>query len=225
MLFHGTGFAPMVATVRRGESLQIQSVATRALRLVSAPSAPRSIVRVVGAGRAVSLRLSEPGLYLLYDALTTRFDAGVGQVAARSDSPHFPLPAYAVVLVTDRDGGGLALTAAHINIPDTTMTFQPWQVVCAAGAPVRFTNNDMDAHVVLPAPGATGRHRSFGALALPAHGGTGVLRLARAGLYHYYCPLHARYRPRQYTFEPLKRFGGYPFVMDGVIAILPPTRP
>ena len=221
VVFHGKGFAPMAAVVRRGESLRIECAAAHPLRLATAPTAPRSIIRAIGAGRALTLRLTEPGLYLFYDALTTLFDPRVGQVAARSGSPYFPIPAYAAVLVTDRDGGGVALTAPQINIPDTTMTFQPWAVVCTAGAPVRFTNNDMDPHVVMPAPGAQGSRPPFGGLPLPAHGGTATLRLERPGLYHYYCPLHARYLPADDTFEPVKTFGGFPFVMDGVIAVMP----
>jgi plastocyanin len=224
MVFHGTGFAPMVAVVRRGEPLRIECARAHPLRLVSAPTAPRRIIRSIGPGETFALRLTEPGLYLFYDALTTRFDPRVGQVAARSGSPYFPMPAYAAVLVTDRAGGGVALTAPQVNIPDTTMTFQPWAVVCAAGTPVRFTNNDMDAHVVLPAPGARGSRPPFGGLPLPSHGGTGILRLERPGLYHYYCPLHAQYRAAADTFEPLPTFGGFPFVMDGLIAVMPPAR-
>lgn len=221
MVFHGKGFAPMAAVVRRGELLRIECAAAHPLRLMSAPTAPRSIIRSIGPGQALALRLAEPGLYLFYDALTTLFDPRFGQVAARSGSANFPMPAYAAVLLTDRDGGGVALTAPQVSIPDTTMTFQPWAVVCAAGAPVRFTNNDMDPHVVVPAPGAAGSHPPFGALPLPAHGGTGTVRLERPGLYHYYCPLHARYRPADDTFEPLKTFASFPIVMDGMIAVMP----
>ena len=224
MRFHGTGFQPMIAAVTLGETLRVESVAARALRLVSAPTAPQRIERLVEAGRTVLLRPRKPGLYLLYDDLTTRFDPQVGQVAARSDSPFFPMPAYAVVLVTDRAGGGVALTGADVNIPDTTMTFQPWAVVCEAATPVRFTNNDMDAHVLAPTPEPQAQRGSFDPLPLPAHGGTGVVRLAEPGLYHYYCPVHARYRPAEYTFEPLRNFGGFPFVMDGVIAVMPAGR-
>ncbi len=225
MRFHGTGFQPMIATVRLGQTLRVESVAARELRLVSAPTAPQHIARRLEAGGSVVLRPRKPGLYLLYDDLTTRFDPQVGQVAARSDSPFFPMPAYAVVLVTDRAGGGLALTGTDVNIPDTTMTFQPWALVCEAATPVRFTNNDMDAHVLMAAPDRQGQRGPFGPLSLPAHGGTATLRLAAPGLYHYYCPLHARYRPAEYTFEPLRSFGGFPFVMDGVIAVMPAGRP
>ena len=218
--FHGTGFQPMTAVLRRGQTLWIDSVAAQPLQLLSAPSAPQRIARYIGAGRAAALRLEVPGLYLLYDALSTRFDPVVQQVAARSGSRHFPLPAYAAVLVTDPDGGGVPLTGANVNIPDTSMTFQPWALVCRAGTPVRFTNSDMDPHVVVPLL-ARGESAPFAALPLPAHGGTGTIRLARPGLYHYYCPLHARYRPREYTFEPLRQFGGFPFVMDGLVAVVP----
>lgn len=222
--FHGTGFQPMTAVLRRGQTLWIDSLAAQPLQLLSAPSAPQRIARYIGAGRAAALRLEVPGLYLLYDALSTRFDPAVQQVAARPGSRHFPLPAYAAVLVTDPDGGGVPLTGANVNIPDTSMTFQPWALVCRAGTAVRFTNSDMDAHVVVPVP-VLGRGESapFAALPLPAHGGSGTIRLERPGLYHYYCPLHARYRPKEYTLEPLRQFAGFPFVMDGLVAVVPPA--
>ena len=218
--FHGTGFEPMTAVLRRGQMLWIDSVAAQPLQLLSAPSAPQRIARHIGAGRAAALRLEAPGLYLLYDALSTRFDPAVQQVAARRGARHFPLPAYAAVLVTDAEGSGVPLTGADVNIPDTSMTFQPWAVVCRPGTPVHFTNSDMDAHVVVPAPGGPA---PFAALPLPAHGGSATLRLERPGLYHYFCPLHARYRPKEYTFEPLRQFGGFPFVMDGLVAVVPPA--
>ena len=219
LLFHGTGFQPMIASLRCGEALRIESVAARALHLLSAPGAPHPVEQHIGRGHAATLQLSAPGLYLLYDALTTRFDRQVGQVAARPDSPHFPLPAYAAVLVTEPAGGALALSTPEVNIPDTTMTFQPWSVVCRAGTALRFTNHDMDPHVLMSAPGS-GRHNPFRSVPLPAHGGSATIRLDAPGLYHYYCPLHARYRRADFTFEPLRTFGGFPFVMDGLIAVL-----
>lgn len=220
MLFHGTGFQPMTAIVRRGETLRIDSVATRPLHLRSAPTAPQPVEQRIARGQSVALALSAPGVYLLYDALTTHFDPQFGQVVARADAPHFPLPAYAAVLVTDGAGGGVPLTAPEVTIADTAMTFQPWSVVCRAGATLRFTNDDMDPHVLMPVP-SPGRHAPFRGVALPARGGRATLRLDVPGLYHYYCPLHARYRSADFTFEPLRTYGSFPIVMDGLIAVLP----
>ena len=220
MLFHGTGFQPMTAIVRRGEMLRIESVAARMLHLRSAPTAPQPADVRIARGHPVALALSAPGVYLLYDALTTRFDPQFGQVVARADAPHFPLPAYAAVLVTDGAGGAVPLTTTEVTVTDTAMTFQPWSVVCRAGAALRFTNDDMDPHVLMPVP-APGRHAPFRGVPLPAHGGRATVRLDAPGLYHYYCPLHARYRRAEFTFEPLRTYGSFPFVMDGLIAVLP----
>ncbi|MDA8095859.1 MAG: plastocyanin/azurin family copper-binding protein [Betaproteobacteria bacterium] len=182
------------------------------------------------------MHFTKSGLYLFYDGATTRFDEKVGQVVAKRDAHQFPLPAYAVVLVTTENGRGLATTAAHIHIPDSYMTFEPWAIVVNVGEEITFTNNDMDLHVVMPSPepmimpeaGAQARSalwlanmQSFSPITLKGRGGKGVLTLSEPGLHHYYCPIHAAYDSTAYTYAPLKTFGGYPFIMDGVIVVLP----
>jgi len=234
LVFHGHGFDPMISHVITGESIGLASAAGSALKLVSAPDAPEKVSKSLAPGAKVSLSFNKPGLYLLYDETTTRFDAKVGQVVARKSAKQFPLPAYTVVLVTDRYGDGLKPTDGRISIPDSYMTFEPWVTVVHAGDPINFTNNDMDMHVVMPSPepmlmpkssGSEAlwqeRMNSFAPLTLPGGGGTGVLTLAQPGLHHYYCPVHAAYSSTAYTFYPLKSYGGYPYIMDGVIVVLP----
>lgn len=240
ILFHGLGFSPMMSHVIVGEELNIVSVASaNKLKLVSASTAPETINRRLNPGQKTLLRFREPGLYLLYDAISTHFDRRLGRVIARKQSKSFPLPAYLVVLVTNADGGGLKTTNAHVDIPDTFMDFDPWATIVHADEPVRFTNNDMGMHVVMPSPepmlmpgpeSGNARERdklwqqhmdSFAPIALKAHGGRGHVTLTQAGLYHYYCPIHAAYSSTDYTFYPLKDYGGYPLIMDGVIVVLP----
>lgn len=239
LVFHGRGFEPMMSHVLTGESVELISRAGAPLELASAPTAPQKVTRTVAAGGKTSITFAKPGLYLLYDRATTRFDAKVGQVVARKEAPSFPLPAYAAVLVTDRNGRGLTPTTAKINIPDSYMTFEPWAIVVNAGEPVTFTNNDMDTHVAMPAPEpmlmpkgegngealGTGlwleNMESFVPLTLKGGGGHAVITLAQPGLHHYYCPVHAVYSATDYTYAPLKSFGGYPFIMDGVMVVLP----
>ena len=234
LVFGGAGFDPLMAHLLVGDTLEIRSTAATKLHLVNAPGEPERVNRTVAAGERTVLRLGKPGVYLLYDDTTTRFDPEVNQVAARRDARTFPTPAYAVVLVTDRNGGGLRTSADQVHIPDTSMTFRPWVTVVRAGTPVVFTNDDMDPHVVaaatapmiMPGPGDVllrKRMPAFATLALAADGGSARLTLRQPGLYHYFCPVHAAYSPAAHTFRPLKSFGGYPFVMDGVIVVLPRT--
>lgn len=239
LVFHGRGFSPMTAHITAGESLEVVSASNAALHLTSGPTAPTKIQSTVAAGGKASLHFVRPGLYLLYDAVTTRFDKKVGQVAAKKTSPAFPLPAYLIVLVTDRNGRGLSPTAAAVTIPDSTMTFTPWTIVVGPGQPISFTNNDEDLHMVMPSPEPmlmskrvvdTGqsakefwlnRMNLFAPLTLKGNGGKGVLTISQPGLHHYYCPVHAAYDSSDYTFAPLKAYGGYPFVQDGVIVVQP----
>lgn len=238
IVFHGAGFAPMVAHLVVGESVTIASAADSELQLASAPDAPEKIADKVKAHGNLKLKFDKPGLYLLYDDATTYFDDKVKQVAARKSAKNFPLPAYMIVLVTDQNGRGLKTTGATIDIPDSYMTFEPWAIVVNAGDPITFVNNDMDLHIVMPAsepmlmPRSGSSEKlsaslwqeqmnSFEPITLTGHGGKGILTLAQPGLHHYLCPVHAAYNPTAYTFAPLKSYGGYPFIMDGVIVVLP----
>jgi plastocyanin len=239
LLFHGTGFEPMTLHIVAGETIEIQSVARNALELMSAPAAPVEIRRTIAPGAGASLRFKEPGLYLLYDAATTRFDKKVGQVVAERSAKQFPFPAYAIALVTTANGRGLAPTTSQIAIPDSYMTFEPWAIVVEAGKKITFINNDMDMHIVTPSTepmimsefGGSGsqlgttlwleKMQSFAPITLKPGGGRGVLTLSEPGLHHYFCPIHAAYNATAYTFAPFKSYGGYPFIMDGVIVVLP----
>lgn len=237
--FHGQGFEPMMSHIVAGGGVEIRCAAGNALQLTSAPGAPEKIHHTVGPTAQASLRFAKPGLYLLYDSTTTRFDEKVGQVVARRKAKSFPLPAYMVILVTTANGRGIANTKPQIAIPDSFMTFEPWAIVVNAGQPITFTNHDNDLHIAMPSPepmlmpnpnGGGGQlgtamwlehMQSFAPITLPGHGGKGVLTLGQPGLHHYYCPVHAAYDATAYTFAPLKSFGGYPFIMDGVIVVLP----
>ncbi len=237
--FHGQGFDPMTSHIVAGETITVASSAARPLKLTSAPGAPEKIEHAVAPHAAAALKFAKPGLYVLYDAATTRFDDKVCQVVARHDAKQFPLPAYAVILVTAANGRGLATTGSRISIPDSYMTFEPWAIVVNAGQVITFVNNDMDPHIVMPSPepmlmpnpsGAGGalssavwleKMQSFAPIALAAKNGKGVVTLSQPGLHHYYCPVHTVYDSTAYTFAPLKSYGGYPFIMDGVIVVLP----
>lgn len=239
IIFHGLGFFPMTSHVIVGQSIEVASEANDALQLTSAPGAPEKFERTIPAGGKVSLPFTEPGLYLLYDAATTRFDTKVGQVVAKRSARQFPLPAYTVILATGTNGRGLRPTAPTVTIPDSYMTFEPWTIVVNPGEPISFTNNDMDLHIVMPAPepmmmpvqlaeySAQGPRlwlehmESFAPITLKGGGGKGMLTLSQPGLHHYYCPVHAVYDSADYTFAPLKSYGGYPFIMDGVIVVQP----
>jgi plastocyanin len=238
-MFQDRGFFPLTSHIIVGDRIEIASTAIDALLLTSAPGASEKIQQTVAARSKASMTFTEPGLYLLYDAATTRIDPKVGQVAAKRSAQQLPLPAYTLVLVTDRNGRELSVTPAQVNIPDWYITFKPWAIVVSAGEPVTFTNNDMDLHIVMPSPepmlmpnqlseaGAENPGlwlegmESFDPITLKGDDGKGALTLPQSGLHHYYCPVHAVYDAVDYTFAPLKSYGGCPFIMDGVIVVQP----
>jgi len=231
----------MVAHVETGSHVDFLNRGSLPLDLAAAPDSPTAVQTHLAPGAQGSVAFEKPGTYLLYDKGTTRFDDKVGQVVARKTVDAFPRPAYAVVVATDRNGYGLEPGDGQIVIPETTMTFQPWSIVVKAGQPVRFRNDDGDPHVAMPSPepmlmpmnagnsddsdsGARPWLQAMNAFApvnLPANGGTGEVRLSQPGVHHYYCPVHAAYDSEADTFAPLRSYGGFPFVMDGIIVVLP----
>ena len=122
--------------------------------------------------------------------------------------------------------------AAVFMLQDSSMTFVPWVTVVHAGTKVTFTNEDSDTHMVtppaepmlMPQSGHSTlkleRMLTFQPIILTGNGGTGSLTL-NPGVYHYYCAIHATYSSESHTYVPYKSFGGYPYVQDGVIVVLP----
>ena len=239
LVFRGQGFQPMVLKLVAGERLPVVNHGHEALSLMSAPGAPESVSAKIPPGGKKHFKWTKPGIYLLFDDKTTRFDTKVGQVVARKDASNFPLPAYAAVVVTNEQGGGIPLSPkAEVKIPDSYMTFEPWALVVSAGTPIHFLNDDGDTHIAMPTPepmlmprpksGTPGKHelwmehmQAFAPVNLPGNGGKGVVTLSTPGVYHYYCPLHAAYNANASTYAPLKSYGGYPYIMDGLIIVEP----
>jgi plastocyanin len=255
--YAGTGFVPMAAEVTVGTRLSVVNPGDHVLdlSLVTPHGRPRGRFRVPPHG-AVTLRLKRPGVEILYDADTTAFGglrvggAAVRQPRARPGSADFPIPAYAVIAVTDTDGGGVPVSARRtVAVPGTTMTFRPWVLVVRSGAVIRFINHDDMLHAVRP--GAyrilyddhgrlTNRRPRFQGFYLYPDGGEGRLAPRRPGLYGYYCFLHAT--PVAHSYIPCgsygkggywvirlgavpahrcRVYGGFPYVMDGWILVEP----
>lgn len=143
------------------------------------------------------------------------------------------------MVVTDERGGGIPVTQkAQVDIPDSYMTFEPWALVVKAGTPIHFVNEDMDMHIampsaepmLMPARKAGGDERNqmwleqmqaFAPISLPGNGGQEIVTLGTPGVYHYYCPVHSAYNATASTYAPLKSYGGYPFIMDGLLVVVP----
>jgi plastocyanin len=245
VVFHGSGFNPMVSNIVTGTKLTFVNRSASPLQLVSAPGSALKVRESIAGGRKAVVGFTKPGVYLLYDASTTAFGTtkisgvGVDQVIAKPDSPYFPLPGYAVIAVLNPDGGGIAETKPEVVIPDTSMVFVPWVTVVRAGTPILFRNADSDAHVVAPGPDAMMMHengvaaspehtkydlqtmQAYKPLVLPGGGGSATLTLNKPGVYHYYCSIHAFFSAENSTYAPQKSFGGYPYVQDGLIVVLP----
>ncbi|GEM_PF-4128430 len=255
--YTGTGFAPMGAVVRTGTPLRIVNASDRVLDLVRV--SPRG--RVLGTlrvpvHRGAALRPTRLGVEVLYDATTTAFGGlrigglAVDQPRAQRRSPEFPIPAYAVIAVTGKNGGGVPVSGTGaIGVSASSMTFRPWILVAQTGTAIEFVNHDGMLHAVAPAPYPVlhdehgrifERRGRFQRFYLYPGGGKEFLTLSAPGLYHCFCPLHAT--PAAHTFVPCGSYGrqglwvvdpghlrgrlcrgyaGFPYVMDGWILVVP----
>ena len=171
------------------------------------------------------------------------------QPLARRQARTFPAPAYGIVAVTNASGGGIALSRSHglregadngeriqpfmqrgpwIEVTRRTMTFMPWVLVVKAGERINVYNEDAMAHSffpgVYPVLYENRRQirfyrRTFGGFDLMKNSEHGAIVLHRPGIYHVICFIHSL--PWKQTYKPLRRYGGYPYVMDAVIVVEP----
>lgn len=210
---------PVVAVVHVGDQVTWTNQGSSAQTLVSYPGAPAPLSVTVPAQGSTAFSFTAPGIYRYYGQGVATYSAKMDDVQADPSAPAFPTPLRGAVVVLDANGSLPSSATATIDIPDSTMAFTPWALVVPAGTRVTWTNHDGDPHVVAAVPGY-----AAAALApawLPGGGGTASQVLSTPGVYYYYCPLHAAWDASSGQMLPLKAYGMYPFVMDGLIVVTP----
>lgn len=125
------------------------------------------------------------GVFVFYNAKTTDFSGfspvhsdgeKIYQVVARRHVPTYPVPAYGVVAVTNRVGGGIPLSWQYgpqetprgnavdasprfhafmrrgpwMEVTGKTMTFHPWVLIVKAGQPIEIYDEDRMDHAFFP---------------------------------------------------------------------------
>lgn len=92
--------------------------------------------------------------------------------------------------------------------------FAPFALVVTRGTAVTFHNADSDKHSVVSVPGASGNFNST-----IAAGASWTVTLHDAGLYRYYCSIHARYDSATQQVEGLPNADHPGQPMEGVIVV------
>lgn len=224
----GDYFSPLLAVVHAGDTVTWSNTDKQAHTLVSVPGSPASFRIAVAAGASASYTFSEPGVYRYYGARFATYKASADiqgsaapmqRVLAEAGADLAPAPMRGVIVVMNARGGMPASGGTTIDIPDSTMDFTPFALVVPAGSTVTWTNHDDMTHVVAPVPGYAAA--TFKTLAIPGKGGRASLTFSQPGVYYYYCPLHAGWDASHQQLVPLRSYGSYPFVMDGLLIVTP----
>ena len=212
-------FGPVVAVVQTGATVTWTNQDATAHSVVAYPKAPAAFDVTVAPGNTGSVTFTKPGVYRYYSKQDASYDAKLNAVKANADSPAFPSPMRGVVLVLGQNDSLAANASDTVTIPDTSMMFEPWAITVKAGTKVTWTNNDGDMHVAATVPGMAAA--TMPTLSLPGDGGTASHTFTQPGVYYYYCPVHADWSASKDTMVPLKSYGSYPYVMDGIIIVTP----
>ena len=212
-------FGPVVAVVQTGATVTWTNQDATAHSVVGYPKAPAPFDITVAPGKTGHVTFTKPGVYRYYSKQDASYDAKLNAVKANAGTPAFPSPMRGVVVVLGKNDS-LATTASDtVNIPDTSMMFEPWAITVKAGTTVTWTNNDEDMHVAATVPGLAAA--AMPTLSLPGDGGTASHTFSQPGVYYYYCPVHADWSASKDTMVPLKSYGSYPYIMDGLIIVTP----
>jgi plastocyanin len=103
--------------------------------------------------------------------------------------------------------------AAVVTVPQADR-FAPPVIEVRRGSTVTFRNGDTDAHTVTSVPNAP---TAFNVVI--AAGRSAVLTFDRAGIYRYFCSLHARYDPSTDQVAALPTADRPSEPMEGVIVV------
>ena len=118
--------------------------------------------------------------------------------------------------------------ANWMEVPGGTMTFKPWVLTVKAGQAIQVYNEDGMTHGFFPGTypvmyddhGHITSYRSdFQGFVLHKNGGHRSITFDRPGIYHILCPIHSY--AWEHTYKSHRFYGGYPYVMDAVVVVVP----
>src|SRR5579875_2787492 len=202
-------FITVVDPAAGGTTVTILNNDTVAHQVQSVPLADKSelafvnpsgtINRTIAPGGSITLNLSKPGLYDLYDPTQAAVDKMTSRVKTKPDVAGFPHAAEAVIWVKGTIPGlpGTAKNSVVAGQDDFLLDF----VAVKTGGTVDWHNYDTDKHYVTfpdsfgpginPAKVGDGLDEIKGTDDAPPKGGDVKLTFTTPGLYYYYCTAHA----------------------------------
>lgn len=215
----GDLFGPVVAVVHAGDTVTWTNRDTTTHTVTAYPNQAATFDASVAPGKTTSVTFLQPGVYRYYSSQDGSYDPDLNDVKANQGDPAYPSPMRGVLVVLDKNNSLPASTSNTITIPESSMMFEPWNLTVKAGTTVTWTNDDSDMHVASPVPDYV--TQAFPTLSLPGSGGTASYTFSQPGVYYYYCAVHAQWKADKGTMTPLKTYGSYPYVQDGIIIVTP----
>jgi len=217
---HNGYLQPFLVTANVGDSIVWKNVDSHTHTIAAAiapPSLEGSRFPVsVEPNQTVRATLTRAGIYDLYGADAATYDAKLGRVVAHKGEPPYPIPMEQILVVMGPAFTPAPKTAAMVAAPADY--FQPYVTVVQQGTTVTFHNADTDPHLAMTTPGSPNRFPAT--LSIP--GGKSVpVMFSAAGVYQYYCSLHATYQATYQRSAANHDADKYPTAMEGVVVVLP----
>ena len=186
---------------------------------------PRSFSLTVAAGKSLQFTFTQPGIYHYYDTAASTWNTVFSRVAARKDSPRYPLAMDAVIWVRGPINGIPPATLNHI--PAGHDEFANEFIAISSPGAASWHNFDEDPHFFGLAPNwpapvnpvDVGLYRIAGTQDVPG-GQTITILFNTPGLYYYYCRNHDRVDPATNRAQALTKASEYPLPMEGFILVV-----
>ncbi len=217
---HNGYFQPFLVTANLGDSIVWKNVDSHTHQIAAAiapPSLEGSRFPVsVEPNQTARATLTRAGIYDLYGADAATYDAKLGRVVAHKGEPPYPIPMEQILVVMGPAFTPAPKSGATVVAPADY--FQPYVTVVQQGATITFHNADTDPHIAIATPGSPNR---FPATPSIPGGKSAPVTFSAAGVYQYYCALHATYRAAYQRSAANHDADAYPTAMEGVVVVLP----
>jgi plastocyanin len=185
------------------------------------------IKQVIAAGQSITLNLTQPGIYDVYDDTQATIDHTYKRAKPIANTAGFPYAAEAVIWVKGTIPGLPKKAKNHI-VAGQDDFFLPFNAITAGGS-VTWHNLDAAKHFIAdpgtfgpninPAKFGDGLNMINGTTDAPPNGGDVTLPFPTPGLYYYFCSAFATFDPGLQRVQANFGSSVYPIPMEGFVLV------